>query len=558
MLDVGRALVAELNVNAVLDQVLAVAHELTGARYAALGVVDEDGRLLERFITSGIDEDLRRTIGALPQGRGVLGVLIDDPQPLRLADVGRHPKSYGFPPGHPPMKTFLGVPIRIHDEVYGNLYLTEKEEGEFTEVDQEVISVLAGWAAIAIDNARAYERERRRRRELEVAMNTLEATTDISRALGGETDQDRVLELVVKRARALVEARVLLILLLDDAGETLVVSALAGEADATMLGQGVPVEGSLSGYVLTSQRSQRLSEISRRRHFALAEHVHAKTGLFMPLVYRGVGLGVLCAYDRADQGEFTADDERLLQGFAASAAIAVAMAQRFAEQGLRRSIEASERERTRWARELHDETLQELGGLSVLLSTARRTSGDTGAALNDAVEQIELSITGLRHLITELRPAALDTYGLGAAIEALVQRVAAVSGLDIATDVTLAWESGVAETRHEEDIESTLYRLIQEALNNIVRHAAAENMHIVVRESDREVLVEIHDDGCGFDPAEHREGFGLVGMRERVALVGGTLQITSAPGEGSVISARVPARRRSDAAAAGLRDVGRT
>jgi signal transduction histidine kinase len=544
LLDVGRALVAELDVDTILDQVLAVARELTGAHYAALGVVDEDGRLLERFITSGIDEELHRTIGALPRGRGVLGVLIDDPRPLRLTDVGSHPKSYGFPPGHPPMKTFLGVPIRIRKEVYGNLYMTEKDEGEFTEVDEEVISVLADWAAIAIDNARGYEGERRRRRELQAALDTLEATTDISRALGGETDHDRVIALIVKRARALVEARVLLIVLLDETGDGLVVSALAGEADESILGRTIPMRGSLSGDVLTSQRPMRLSEVSRRQHVALAEHLHPETGLFMPLVYRGRGLGVLCAYDRAGGGEFTADDERLLQGFAASASVAVATAQRFAEQGLRRSIEASERERTRWARELHDETLQDLAGLRVLLSGARRAGSDTEAALDDAVSQIEMSITGLRHLITELRPAALDAYGLGAAIEALVQRIAGVSGLDIAADVTLAWESGAAETRPEDEIESALYRLVQEALTNVTRHARAEHVHIVVKEDDHEFLVEVHDDGRGFDPTERREGFGLVGMRERVALVGGSLHIASGAGEGTVIAARVPARHR--------------
>jgi signal transduction histidine kinase len=375
-------------------------------------------------------------------------------------------------------------------------------------------------------------------------MDTLEATTDISRALGGETDQDRVLELIVKRARALVDARVLLILLLDDSGHTLVISALAGEADPSMLGERVPVAGSTSGDVLTSLRSQRLSDVSRRRHLALGESLDAHTGLFMPLAYRGRGLGVLCAYDRPSGEEFTAEDERLLQGFATSAAIAVATAQRFAEQGMRRSIEAAERERTRWARELHDETLQELAGVRVLLSAARRSPGDMAGALDEAVEQIELSITGLRHLITELRPAALDAFGLGAAIEALVERVSGAYGLDIATDVSLAGAEGT-EARLEGESESTLYRLTQEALTNIVRHAGAENVHIAVRADGEDVLLEIHDDGRGFDPSERHEGFGLVGMRERVELAGGTLQIRSGEGQGSIITARVPGRRRA-------------
>jgi signal transduction histidine kinase len=371
-------------------------------------------------------------------------------------------------------------------------------------------------------------------------MNTLEATTDISRALGAETDQGRVLELIVQRARALVDARVLVILLLDESAQTLVVSALAGEADPAMIGQRVPVDSSTSGDVLRTRRPQRLSDLSQRRHFALAESLDAQTGLFMPLAYRGRGLGVLCAYDRGGCDAFTDDDERLLGGFAASAAVSVATAQRFAEQGLRRSIDAAERERTRWARELHDETLQDLAGLRVLLSAARRSPDRAAGALEAAVEQMEVSITGLRHLITELRPAALDAFGLAAAIEALVERARGAHGLDIATDVSLSGGSGGESLRLEPETESTLYRLVQEALTNVVRHAAAEHVHIIVRSDGDEVLVEIHDDGRGFDQTERGAGFGLIGMRERVELAGGELQIRSAAGDGSIIAARVP------------------
>lgn len=554
LLEVGRTLVAELDLDTVLDQVLNVARELTGARYAAIGVLDENRRELERFITAGIDADSQRAIGVLPRGRGVLGVLIEDPRPLRLADVGAHPKSFGFPPGHPAMTTFLGVPIRIRGQVFGNLYLTERDAGEFTAADEEAIGVLADWAAIAIDNARAYEREHRRRRELEQAVGGLEATIDISRALGGETEQARVLELIVKRSRALVDARLLLILLLDDAGEALVVSALAGQGDAAILGTIVPVEGSVSGAVLASQLPERLADVAGRLGFTLADRVHAKTGLFMPLVYRGRGLGVLCAFDRAGGEEFTTEDERLLGGFTASAAIAVATAQNVAEERLRRSIEASERERTRWARELHDETLQELGALRVLLSSAGRGGADRDPVFDDAIEQIELAITGLRQLITELRPAALDEFGLGAAVEALVHRVSAVSGLDIRTDIALTWEGGLAETRQEEESESTLYRLIQEALTNVARHAGAETVEVTVRESAVDVFVEVRDDGRGFEPGRRHQGFGLVGMRERVALVGGTLEISSTPGQGTVVATRVPSRHRTpDAGTTGAR-----
>src|SRR5215203_5498411 len=224
LLEAGRSVVAELDLETVLDRLLETARDLTGARYAAIGVLDEQRRSLERFLTSGIDPAAHAAIGDLPRGRGVLGVLIDDPRPLVLPDVNAHPRSYGFPAGHPPMTTFLGVPLLIRGEAWGNVYLTEKGDGEFDQSDVEAVTVLADWAAIAIDHARLYRGSVERSQELERAMEGLEATTAISRALGSETDLSRVLELVVKRGRALVRARAV-VLLLEEGGRLVVASA---------------------------------------------------------------------------------------------------------------------------------------------------------------------------------------------------------------------------------------------------------------------------------------------------------------------------------------------
>src|SRR3954447_12667013 len=199
----GRSLVTQLELDVVLERVLEAALDLTGARYAAIGVLDEQHKTLERFLTIGVDDETQRAIGDLPRGRGVLGVLITDPQPLRLEDVGMHPRSFGFPPGHPPMSSFLGVPILIRGKAFGNLYLTEKGGGAFSAHDEEAAVVLAEWASVAIDNARAYATADSRRRELERAVSSLEATTAIAQTLAGETDLANVLELVVKRGRAL-------------------------------------------------------------------------------------------------------------------------------------------------------------------------------------------------------------------------------------------------------------------------------------------------------------------------------------------------------------------
>src|SRR5262249_38206189 len=226
LLDVGRALVAELDLERLLHRVLEVAQELTGAKYAALGVLDDRRERLERFLTVGIDEATHSAIGELPRGHGVLGVLIRDPRPLRLADVSEHPRSYGFPAGHPSMRTFLGVPVRIRDQVYGNLYMTDKEQGEFDDDDEGAAVVLAEWAGSAIEKGGVTGGARRRSEELTRAVAGFEASLAVARAVGGETELDRILELIAKRGRALVEADSMLIALYD--GTTLTIRSVAG------------------------------------------------------------------------------------------------------------------------------------------------------------------------------------------------------------------------------------------------------------------------------------------------------------------------------------------
>src|SRR3954469_18423460 len=263
LLGVSRSLRSVLALEAVLRRVVEEACDITGAKYGALGVMNERGDSLDRFITTGIDAETHAAIGDLPRGRGVLGVLITDPKPLRLSNVGSHPRSYGFPPAHPEMNTFLGMPILIRGEAYGNLYLTEKKGGQdFDEADEEAVGVLADIAAVAIDNARLYQRVEGRREELERAVVGLEATTEIARAVGGETDLDRILELIAKRGRALVSARAVAILL-EDGGE-LEVAVVAGEVDAALVGRRLPVDGSVYADVFRSRRPERISDLPAR------------------------------------------------------------------------------------------------------------------------------------------------------------------------------------------------------------------------------------------------------------------------------------------------------
>jgi two-component system, NarL family, sensor histidine kinase DevS len=545
LIDVGRSLVSEFELDILLDRVLEAAIDLTGAKYAALGVLDESKTKLARFLTRGIDADTQELIGDPPHGRGVLGVLISDPKPLRLHRVSEHPRSYGFPVGHPSMETFLGVPIVVRGVPFGNLYLTDKEGGDFDEEDEEALVVLADWAAVAIDNARSYSHVEERRADLERAVVTLEASNEIARALAGETDIDRILELIVKRARALTHARSALVMLERDGD--LVVSAVAGELGRSLLGDRLPVEGTVGGHVLRSGRPERLAEARGRLRFALSEQTDAQSGLFVPLVLRGRAIGVLAAFDRLRDGpEFSPADERLLIGFATSAAAAVATAQTAGAETMRRTIEAQEQERRRWARELHDDTLQELAALKLVLGSLRRLEDPSArsAALDEATERLTAAIGALRTLIADLRPAALDQFGLHAALEALVERVSKLDGVD----VSLRFErSGSEAVRLSARVEDAAYRLVQEALANVTKHARVARAAVVVRQSPAALDLVVSDAGQGFEAAADERGYGLLGMRERIALLGGTLAIETAPGQGTVIRASIPAEAEESA-----------
>ena len=508
--------------------------ELTDARYAALGILDAAGEGLERFVVSGIDAQGQAEIGDLPRGRGVLGVLITDPRPLRLRDVGEHEHSYGFPPGHPPMASFLGVPVRVRGEVFGNLYLTEKAGGRFSADDEEAVVVLADWAAIAIDNARRHRAVRGRRDELERAVRAFEATTDLARAVGGETELPLVRDLVVKRARALVDGHVAVLFRIE--GEEAVAIAAAGHHAAELLGRRAPLHRGVLGEPVRPGRF-----MDGMPPGSIGADVGAGSALFSALRFRGETLGLLTVYG---VGAFTEDDERLLVAFAASAASAIATAENAASRALRLSIRAAEEERGRWARELHDQTLQELGALRMLLSSARRASPERLAeTVDDAVELLGDAVGELRHLITDLRPAALDQLGVKAALDTLADRVRRQSGLTIELDVELAYEAGGSERRHDPELEAALYRIVQEALTNVVRHAQATRAEVCVREADGLVHVEVTDDGVGFSTDGTARGFGLLGMQERAAQCGGTVRVASAAGRGTRVVAELPAIR---------------
>ncbi len=535
---VGSSLLSELDLEVVLRSVVEAAREMTSARYAALGVLDEDGEALERFIYLGIDEETRREIGPLPRGRGVLGELIRHPEPLRLADVEDHPHAYGYPPGHPPMHTFLGVPVRIRGEVFGNLYMTEKEGGEqFDETDEEAATTLAGWAAIAIENARLYTTLSVREAETERALRRAETSADIARAVGGETDVGRVLDLIVKRGRALVEARAVLVLLRRRGRLTVV--AKAGRIGPEVEELTIPTEDAVFQAAMQERVPQHLQRGVPASEARVRERLGAETAVVVPLLFRGRAVGTLVALDREVGGDFDEEDLRLLQAFAATAAIAVATAQSVEADRLQQQVEVAEGERRRWAQELHDGVLQSLAAVRITLAAALGDAGeDRAARIEDAAEQtvegLEDQITELSRLINDLRPASLERLGLPAALEALAEESGNRGGFEIVTEIDL----DVGLTR---DGERGVYRLVQEALNNVVKHSGAEHAWVHLRHEGGRIHIEVRDDGSGFDPALG-PGRGLLGMRERVEMLAGTIEIDSRPGDGTTIRASWPLR----------------
>jgi signal transduction histidine kinase len=549
LLDAAGSVLGELNLELVIDRVLESARELTGARYAALGVLDCTRTELEQFITVGVDEHARDGIGVPPRGRGVLGELILDPVPLRLAEVGQHPRSYGFPVGHPPMHSFLGVPIIIGGVPFGSLYLTEKAGGgQFTDADEESVTTLARFAGVAIDHARRYTGAAARGDELARSVAALEATTEIARAVGGETDLGLILELVAKRGRALVRARTVLIELV--AGDELVVAAVAGDRPSALIGERMPLADTVASAALHTRATQWLdAELNRARfdqHGVGRYGVSAGTGMVVPLIFHNEAYGVLVVVDRLHDGlRFTAEDQQLLEAFATSAAAAVATARTVASEVHRQRLAAAEGERGRWARELHDETLQSLAALRVALSTARRIGGVQvlDDAVGQAIEDLDDGISNLRSLVTDLRPVALDDLGLAAAIEALCER-ASHHGLEIDRSIELFYERGGEPARHTPELETAAYRIIQEALTNATKHGQAKRAVIELLETEATVELTVRDDGHGFDPATSTTGFGLVGMRERVELLAGAIQVESSPSNGTKVTASFPVQRR--------------
>jgi signal transduction histidine kinase len=532
LVETGIAINAELSLDGVLERIVEAAARVTDAQYAALGVIDRAGTGLERFVTHGMEDELEKQIGDLPHGRGILGVLIRDARNLRLHNLSEHPRSVGFPAHHPPMHTFLGVPILLRGVAYGNLYLTEKDGGgDFTDEDEELVSLLAAQAAVAVENARLYE-------SATAWSQQLESLNEIGGALVGELELGPLLDLVATRLRELIGARLVAIAL--PAGAGLRIAAADGEGVADLAAFNLLERDSKTGRVLERGRSERVDSLLEDPEVnqEVTRRLGASTGLYVPLLSRERPIGVLVAHDKIGRDpRFTSADLRLAEQFANRAAIAVDLSQRVARDALRRVVSGQELERRRLARELHDETGQALTSILLGLRAVEEASSpdEMSAAATHLRELVVGTLQDVRRLAVQLRPKALDDFGLVPAVDHLVQTFSE------ATAIRVDLEAQLGEGRLPAEVETTLYRIVQEALTNIVKHAEASMVSILLVRSGVSATVVVEDDGQGFDPAKLREeGMGIIGMRERVELHEGRLRVESTPGMGTTLVAEVP------------------
>ncbi|MFG1656805.1 GAF domain-containing protein [Micromonospora chersina] len=521
LLDAVVGIGTDLDLRSTLQRIVESACELVGARYGALGVIGPD-RLLHDFIVHGISDELHAKIGDLPHGRGVLGLLIDDPRPLRMPDITQHPQSYGFPPNHPPMHSFLGVPVRIRDHVFGNLYLAEKQgAAEFTEDDEEIVVALAAAAGVAIENARLYALAHRRER-------WLAATAEITSVLLGEVRRTDALTLVARRAREVAEAELALVLLYDEDERQFTVEVVDG-ADGSarkLVGEVLPADETTFVGSVTERRHELLENLAEAAPWS--HPVVAGPAVVSPLAAADTLHGVLVIAHLPDRGPAAEDDVALLGSFAGQAALAMERARGQEERELLVVLE----DRERIARDLHDVVIQRLFATGLQLqSGAMNARPEVAKRINQAVDDLDATIRDIRRTIFELRTpmsAALRTE-IREAIEVAAESLGYRPDLDLV---------GPIDSAVPDQLRPELTAVLREALSNAVRHAHADRVSVRVQVDAGWVTVTVTDDGVGCDPEAARSG--LVNLRERAERLGGEFQLSRVAPHGTELRWRVP------------------
>jgi two-component system, NarL family, sensor histidine kinase DevS len=532
LLDAVVAVASELSLPDTLRRITELAAELADAEFAALGVIGADRKLVE-FITVGIDPHGRELIGELPSGKGILGLLITHPERIRLPDLRLHPASFGFPPHHPPMGSFLGVPLRVRNEVFGNLYLTEKRGGgEFTSQDEELIVALAAAAGIAVENARLYDQSRRRER-------WLSASSEVTGLLLRGAEPADTIQLVVDKAGEIADADAAFLLLRDDPGtaDQLTVRVAHGAGTADSVGESYIIGDTVLGEVFEDGEPRAFTDGAQAFEAVsgteLAGAFHGP-GVIVPLAAGGRVLGALAVVRRPGAAPFGEADIRMVHTFAGHAAVVV----EFGGASADRQRLAIYEDRDRIARDLHDLIIQRLFatglGLQSLMPRAQPT--EVSDKISGYVDDLDTTIHDVRRTIFSLQEPEERPSGLRGEI---LRTVTTASGA-LTFEPQLSMR-GPLDSAVPESVRSDLLAVLGEALTNVVRHAQATTaeVHVSVDTSARTVTLRIQDDGIGPGP-DDVPGQGTVNMAARAHRLGGSCRLERCEGGGARLSWSVP------------------
>ncbi len=528
------ALGGNLDLEIVLRKIIETAVPLVQARYGALGVIGDDGRLTE-FIPVGLDEAQIAAIDHWPEGHGLLGTLIRDPRPLRLPDLSAHPESHGFPPGHPAMRSFLGVPIRIRDEVYGNLYLTEKQGGgPFDEEDETLVIALAAAAGVAIDNARLYEEARRQER-------WLRATADVTRELLSGTEPTQVLTLVTQQALALSGADLVALAVPAGDQKRLVNTHAAGDGADGALGLVLPVAASMSGQVLTSGEAVVLEDFRNdgRVNPISREHMPLGWAILLPLGAPGKVRGVLTVGRDPGSLPFPPQAVEMVTAFAAQAGIALELAEHRHDSARLAVLQ----DRERIARDLHDLVIQRLyaTGMSLQGALPLITRPNAADRISSAVDALDETIREIRSAIFSLQSHSdLKRVGLRAKILDVVEEMTAPLGF--APSLRLV---GPLDEEVPGEVGEHLLSALREALSNAARHAGASSVDVTV-DCGTDLALLVRDNGTGLGRSTRRSG--LANLAERARALGGELRVGRAESGGTDLEWRVGLHQEAESA----------
>jgi signal transduction histidine kinase len=512
LLNANRAIASNLDVSTVLRSIIEAAVELVHAQYGALGVIAPEGIGLEQFVHVGMDKSTVESIGHLPEGKGLLGLLIEQPHAIRLEDLSHHERSVGFPEGHPPMRGFLGVPIRVRDEVFGNLYLTRDDGVTFTEQDEEIVQALAANAGVAIENARLFAEAQQRQ-------DWLAESADVtSRVLAGDEDS---LHMIARSVLSLAGADLVTLVLPED-GQLLVAVAEGREA-TTLTGSSYPREGTLSDLVMETGTSVRLANAEETaqvggRTIYLAGRFRVGPVMVLPLLGRGDVRGTLVVCRNPGRRPFSQVDMEMATSFASQASTALELAEARRDQQRVLLLE----DRARIARDLHDHVIQQLfaAGLMVQATTAHLDAERDVAALSDVVTSLDEAIKQIRVSIFQLQPSSMT--GLRSAVLGVVGEVRPALGLDPRLDL-----DGPLDSLSTDDLVRDVTAVVRESLTNVAKHAHATAAQLSIHATTSQLTVTISDDGCGMTDTTRCSG--LENMRRRAEDRHGSMVVAEVP-----------------------------